>query len=322
MPLDQTGQAVVDLPPDLARHHGFQRRGGNLEGEIARPAMAGIDDRAGLARPAVRASAGEKARDLLDRLLGRREADAQQPVAAERGQALERERQVSAALVRRQGMDLVDDHGARGREHAAAGFGAEQDVERFRRRDDDMRRAAAHALALARRRVARAHPGPDLHVRQALGAQRRADAGKRRLQVTLNVVRERLERRDVDDLRLVPEPPLQPLAQEPIDRREKGGKRLPGSRRRGDQRVAAGLDRRPSPRLRCRGCSEATIEPSGDRRMKQGKWLHGQHWSGARQIPDHATGTWQRPGATAGIIRIGPGASKSRPHVQQPNASR
>ena len=42
--------AVVDLLPDLAGHHRFERRGGNLEGEIARPAVAGVDDRA-LRRP-------------------------------------------------------------------------------------------------------------------------------------------------------------------------------------------------------------------------------------------------------------------------------
>ena len=50
-----------------------------------------------------------------------------------------------AALVRRHGVDLVDDHRARGRQHRAAGIGAEQDVERLRRGDEDMRRPPAHA---------------------------------------------------------------------------------------------------------------------------------------------------------------------------------
>src|SRR5260370_42560539 len=45
MPLDQAGHPVVDLLPDLARHHRFERRGGDLEGEVAGAAMAGIDDR-------------------------------------------------------------------------------------------------------------------------------------------------------------------------------------------------------------------------------------------------------------------------------------
>ena len=71
-------------------------------------------------------------------------------VYAELRQALERQRQVGPALVRRDGVNFVDDHRARGPEHAAAGLGAEQDVERLRRGHDDMRRAAAHALALTR----------------------------------------------------------------------------------------------------------------------------------------------------------------------------
>ena len=154
-------------------------------------------------RRAIRTGPDQKARGLLDRLLGGREADPQQAIAAQRREALERQRQVGAALVRGERVDLVDDHGPRGGEHPAPGLGAEQDVEGLRRGDDDVRRRAAHALALAGRRVAGPHPGADLHVRQALRAQGVADAGKRRLQVTLDVVRERLQRRDVDDLRLV-----------------------------------------------------------------------------------------------------------------------
>ena len=110
---------------------------------------------------------------------------------------------MGAALVRRDRMDLVDDDGLRGRQHAAAGFGAEQDVERLRRGHEDVRRQAAHAVALARRRVAGAHPGADLDVGQALRAQLLADAGERRFEVLLDVVRQRLQRRDIDDLRLV-----------------------------------------------------------------------------------------------------------------------
>ena len=44
MRCDQLGQSVIDLLPDVARHHGFERRGGNFEGEVARPVVAGVDD--------------------------------------------------------------------------------------------------------------------------------------------------------------------------------------------------------------------------------------------------------------------------------------
>ena len=129
------------------------------------------------------AGADQKPRDGLDRLLRRRQADAQQPVAGERRQSFERHGEMAAALVRRHRMDLVDDDRPGRRQHRPAGFRAEQDVERFRGRDDDVRRAAAHLLALARGRVAGAHPAADIDVRQAPLAQHRADAGERRFEV-------------------------------------------------------------------------------------------------------------------------------------------
>ena len=193
-----------------------------------------------------------------------------------------------AALVRRHGMDLVDDHGPRGRQHLTAGLRAEQDVERFRRGDDDVRRAAAHALALARRRVAGAHPGADVHVGQALRLQRFANAGQRRFQIAVDVVRQRLERRDVDDLGLVREAAVEPLPHQRVDRREKCRQRLAGAGRRGDQHVAAGLERRPRLRLRRGGRGEALIEPGGDGGMKHGTGLTGSS-AGAAKV------RWQAP---------------------------
>ena len=88
MRLDQLGQPVVNLLPDFAGHHGFERRGRNFEGEVARPAMPGVDD------PALGIGPDEKSGHRLDRLLRRREADAQQRAAAKRGEALERDRQM------------------------------------------------------------------------------------------------------------------------------------------------------------------------------------------------------------------------------------
>ena len=120
MRLDQVRETLIDLLPHLGRHHGFERSVRNLEREIARAAVAGIDDGAVGTGAAVRSRSDQKTRDLLDRLLRGGEADALQPVAAQRRQALERDRQMGAALVGRQCVDLVDDHGAGGREHGAA----------------------------------------------------------------------------------------------------------------------------------------------------------------------------------------------------------
>src|SRR6516225_5861606 len=44
MRLDQLGQPVIDLLPDFARHDRFERRGRDFESEVARPAVAGIDN--------------------------------------------------------------------------------------------------------------------------------------------------------------------------------------------------------------------------------------------------------------------------------------
>jgi hypothetical protein len=145
-----------------------------------------------------------------------------------------------AALVRRERVYLVDDHGARGLEHCAAGLRTKQDVERLRRRDDDVRRQLAHAVALARRRIAGTYPGADLDVRQVLRTQSRADAGKRRFEVAVDVVRQRLQGRDVDDLGLVLEAAIEPLSHQRINRRQKGCQRLARTRGCRDQHVPAG----------------------------------------------------------------------------------
>ena len=179
-----------------------------------------------------------------------------------------------AALVRRQGVDLVDDDGARRRQHLAPGFGAEKDVKRLRGRDDDMGRAAAHPAALGRRRVAGAHPGADVDVGQALRLQRGANPGQRRLQIALDVVRQGLERRDVDDLRLIGQGALQSLPHQGIDRREEGGECLARPGRRRDQHVPSGFYSWPRARLRFRWRAKCVTKPLDDGGVKQVRVRH------------------------------------------------
>ena len=119
---------------------------------------------------------------------------------------------MAAALVRCQRVNLVDDHCSGGRKHSAARFRSKQDVKRFRRRDDDVGRPAAHALALSCGRIAGAHPGADIDIGQALLPQRRTDARQRSVEIFADVVRQRLQRGDVDDLGLVPQRCRQVLA--------------------------------------------------------------------------------------------------------------
>ena len=121
---DQLGEAGVDLGPNLVRHHRFERGTRHLHGQVAPALMPGVDDRDLGCGPAVRGGAGEEMGDGLDRILGRGKADALQAVAAQRRQSLEREREMGAALVRRDGVDFVDDDRAGARQHGAPGFRA------------------------------------------------------------------------------------------------------------------------------------------------------------------------------------------------------
>ena len=138
-------------------------------------------------------------------LLRGRQADARQLAAGERLEPLERQRQVHAALAAGHRVDLIDDHAcACSRASRARTREPEEDVERLGRRDDDVRRAPAHgacARAAACRRCARRCGSRSAGKPSA--RQLGADAGERRLEVALDVVGERLERRDVDDVRLI-----------------------------------------------------------------------------------------------------------------------
>ena len=269
---DKLRQARVDFSPHVVRHHRLERRSRKLEGEIAPALVAGVDDRDFGGGRAVCGGAGEEIGDRANRILRGGEADALQAVVAQGREPLQRQSEMGAPLVGRDGVDLVDDHRAGGLEHRTPGLGAEQDVERFRRGHEDVGRAAAHLLALGGRRVARSDPGPDLDIGKAEPAQLLADAGERRFEVAMDVVRQRFERRHVDDLRGVGELAVEALPREIVDRGEKSRERLARAGRRGDEGVASGLDRRPRFGLRRRRRGEALGEPVRDRRMEQGAY--------------------------------------------------
>src|SRR5258706_16406521 len=99
--------------------------------------MPGIDDRAGRA-------ACEERTHVLDRLHRRAETDPLELAAGETIEALERQGEMRATLVTRDGVDLVDDHRARIAQEVPRTFRGEQYVERFRRRDQDVRRMFQH----------------------------------------------------------------------------------------------------------------------------------------------------------------------------------
>ncbi len=245
------------------------------------------------------AGADEEAPDLLQRALGRAEADALRaeygPALAGGGrstlsrarsghegiEALEREREVRAALGGGDGVDLVDDHRLDAREHRSRLRGEDQ-VERLRRRDQDVGRVAHHRGALALGGVARADGHGDV-----VGD---ADAAQGRAEVALDVVGERLQRRDVDDAgggarrRGCPSGARPRLnsdlarggsgrgAAETVERPQERGERLARAGGRRQQHVLAARDHGPRLRLGGRWGGEGRLEPRADSWIEAGQW--------------------------------------------------
>ena len=99
---------VVDLGPELVGGDRPQLLVCHLDGEREVATVADVDD-AARRRLAARTCADQQPGHLLDRPLRRREPDALEAAAGERVEPLEREREVGAALVGGDRMDLVDD---------------------------------------------------------------------------------------------------------------------------------------------------------------------------------------------------------------------
>ncbi len=205
------------------------------------------------------AVAGDEAADLVQRALRGGERDPLHRVAGQAVEPLDGEHQVRAALGRGDGVHLVEDQRADRAQHLARLRG-EDEVERLGGRDQDVGRVPLHRGALALRRVAGADADPEV------GLQAR----ERPAQVALDVVVERLQRRDVEQ----PHACRGGLGAEAVDPVEEGGEGLARARRRLDQRVAAGGDRRPAQRLRGRRPGECAAEPGPRLRAEDRERIH------------------------------------------------
>ncbi|MCW0461171.1 hypothetical protein NB717_002239 [Xanthomonas sacchari] len=184
----QLGQARIRLLPLVGGHGHAERRRRHLQRQVAGTRIADVDDGAVGNAVVHRGAADQETRDRLDRLLRRRQADAQRRHLAQLLQALQRQRQMAAALVRRQRVDLVDDHRAHVAQRLAPGHRAEQHVQRLRRGHQHMRRAPPRLRALALWGVAGAYRGANGHIRQTQRRQFGANALQRRLEIELDVV--------------------------------------------------------------------------------------------------------------------------------------
>ena len=204
-------------------------------------------------RRALRAGADQEPRDRLDRLLRRGQADPLQPVAAQRREPLQRQREMRAALVRR------DAHGFRRRSRCAsspASCGPIPSRAGYRAIPASSRRYAAGGGASGRARpTACRRCAPRCGFRRRAGPLRAAPRGCRRAAPRgcggcRSTAPSAARRRRPASRRS--SAPFETLPHQIVDRREKRGQRLAGAGRRGDQRMAAGLDRRPGLGLRGR----------------------------------------------------------------------
>jgi hypothetical protein len=210
--------------------------------EVELFAHAGVDDAAGSLRP------DHEAADLLERILGRAQTDSLDGSTGGPFEPLERQRQVRTSLGRGDRVDLVDDAPSRALEQLLRAAGQHQ-VQRLRGGDEDVGRLAQHLLALALRGVSCAHGD----------AQIGADAAQGHAQVAVDVVGERLQRRNVDEVDALLGRPL--LVRESVDRPQERGQRLARAGWGTDQDMLARGDRRPRLGLRGGRLLERIPEP-------------------------------------------------------------
>ena len=263
---DELGRAVVDLVPHFVGGDGAEFVARHLHRQFHGATMAHVDR--------VRALA-QKRRDIFQRLHRSGESDAlrcgttvllHQAVEPRQGQS-----QVSAALVVGDGMDLVHDHGADAGQHLAGLDGSEQNEQGLGRGDQDVRPAARHPLALPLRRVAGPQGRSDGRQYDAALARQSGNLGQRDFEILMNVVAQRLERRDVDDLGPVGQRTQAGAAHQAVDGGEEGGERFAGARGRGDEDIVALGDFRPSAQLRFGGLAKARGEPFCDEGVETGE---------------------------------------------------
>src|SRR5439155_17083152 len=105
---NELGEAVVILLPHFVRHHRLERRPWDLDAQIQLAPVPFVDDEA-IARTAF-FTAHEETRDLLDRLLSSREADAKKRRVRHLLEPFEAEGEVRAATAVDHRVNIVNDN--------------------------------------------------------------------------------------------------------------------------------------------------------------------------------------------------------------------
>jgi hypothetical protein len=250
-------EGLVQLVGDLGPAGGQDVVGRAEDVDLDVLGVGHVDDLAGPRAP-LRVAADEEAGDLVQRVDRGRETDAHGPALGRRSlgwglgslagllvglafdhrlEPFEGEHEVRAAFALGQGVDLVDDDPAGLGQVVAERRRVEQDAEALGRRDQDVRRRAGHLLPLAFGRV----PGADAHADAGVGVagldQLVGHALERGLEVALDVVVQRLQRGDVQDVDAVLQPAVLGFVHELVDPGQERGQRLAGAGGAGDEHV-------------------------------------------------------------------------------------
>ena len=173
-------------------------------------------------------------------------------------------------------VDLVHDHRLDRPQHVASYGRCQDQIQGFRRRDQDIGRLAHHLAAFGLRRVAGAHRGT--HIRNLYSMVKRVlpDAAQRGAQVSLDVVVERLEGRYVQGpypglpvISLITLDATGELGKQAVQCPQEGGERFSRPGGGVDQGVLAARYGRPRLLLRRRGHTDLFPEPVSDPRQEQ-----------------------------------------------------
>ena len=213
--------------------------------------------------------AHQELRYLLYRCLGRRQPDARELLLDVGLQALQGQREQDAALGGADLVYLVDNNVADVQELLPELRRREHDGQRLRCGDEEVGRRLGHLLALVGARVPRADPDAYLRALLAAGGGQLPQLAEGLVEVLLDVVREGLERRDVDGVDVVLELPL--LLQDPqlVYYRQERGQRLAAAGRRGYEGVLLAVYEGYCERLRLRELLELPVEPVPDERVHE-----------------------------------------------------
>ncbi len=131
-----------------------------------------------------------------------------------------------ATLIVGDSVDFVHDHRFDITQDCPALFGRKQNVERFGRGHQNMRRPHQHLAALVHQRIASANANADFgHQQPALGGSLKNFA-ERDLEILLDIVAQGLKRRDVKHFGGVLQFSSKSFTNQPVDASEKGGQGL------------------------------------------------------------------------------------------------